>query len=83
MSTKYCDDLVNLMALQFALIELNLFLDTHPNCQDALCDFNEYAEKFDAAVCAYEKKNGPLFNFGLSESGYPWQWATNPWPWDI
>lgn len=80
---RYCEDMEQLMALQFALVELNLFLDTHPDSEQALMDFNELSEKFETAKKMFNKKYGPLLNFGHEKSKYPWQWVNNPWPWEM
>ena len=37
--------------------------------------------QFEQAVKAYEKKYGPLMNFGHSSSDCPFQWVDDPWPW--
>ena len=68
--------------LEFAGVELNLFLDNHPNDQKALMDFNTFSKELTACVKEYEMKYGPLMNFGFSPSAYPWQWVNEPWPWE-
>lgn len=65
----------------FALYELNLYLDTHPNCSKALGYFNKYNELRTTAYNEYIKKYGPLTakdNSSLSK----WQWIDQPWPWE-
>lgn len=83
MTTRYNEDLEKLMALQFALVELNLFLDTHPNDEQALKDYNKLAEQFEIAKKNYTEKYGPLVNFGYGKSKHPWQWINEPWPWEM
>lgn len=68
--------------LRFAAIDLNLFLDTHPECKSAVIDYNNITKDLKAVVSMYEKKYGPLTNFGGSESKYPWAWTEEPWPWE-
>ena len=75
--------LMNLMAEEFTAIELNLYLDTHPEDRKALNDFNETVERLNDLKAQYEKRYGPLLNFGFSSSEYPWQWIDEPWPWEI
>ena len=80
--TRYNKDFEELMALQFAIVELNLFLDTHPDDEQALRDYNRLVEQFEMAKKAYTEKYGPLVNFGYGKSKHPWQWVNEPWPWD-
>lgn len=66
----------------FACIELNLYLDNNPQDKNALRSYNMYRAKYMQAKNAYESKYGPLTNFGYVKSLYPWQWVSDPWPWD-
>lgn len=83
MNTRNNEELENLMALQFAIVELNLFLDTHPGDEQALNDYNRLEEQFDAVKKQYIEKHGPLVNFGFGKSRFPWQWINSPWPWEM
>lgn len=71
-----------IMEAEFVCIELRLFLDTHPDDQQARAEFikcsrqlRELKEKYDAEVA-------PLHGFGYSsiEAG-SWVYTT-PWPWE-
>ena len=42
---EYYQDLEEIQAIDFALVELTLYLDTHPNDQQAMQQFNEYAHQ--------------------------------------
>ncbi|MGE5396613.1 MAG: spore coat protein CotJB [Chitinophagales bacterium] len=75
--------LVQIMAEEFTAVELNLFLDTHPEDRKALSDFNETVKKLNQFKAQYEQKYGPLTNFGYVTSEYPWHWVDEPWPWEI
>ncbi|MBX6377203.1 MAG: spore coat protein CotJB [Clostridia bacterium] len=66
----------------FAAVELNLFLDTHPDEPQALDDYNEAVEQLMRLHREYERRYGPLTNHGGSPSRYPWQWIEEPWPWE-
>lgn len=68
--------------VEFACVELNLYLDTHPDNEQALCDFNNFTEELMNLKNMYETKYGPLTNFGGSPSRFPWQWIESPWPWE-
>ena len=66
-------------ALDFAIIELGLYLDTHPDDQRALCMHREYCKEVKDLKDKYQKVYGPLTIF------YPcnkWRWCEMPWPWE-
>lgn len=69
--------------LEFATIDLNLYLDNHPTNQKALMDYNTLTRDLINLKRMYEMKYGPLTNFGYAPSQYPWQWINDPWPWEI
>jgi len=75
--------LQRLAELEFAAIELNLFLDTHPESQEALRDYNRIVSELASVREAYEDKFGPTLNYGLSPSKNGWQWIDSPWPWQV
>lgn len=79
----YYEDLQALQAIDFSLVELTLYLDTHPNDLEALRQFNSAAKKSSELRDDFEKKYGPLRQFGHSYSAYPWQWSKVPWPWQV
>lgn len=68
--------------LKFAAVDLNLYLDTHPDCKPALTDYNNITSDLKAVIAVYEKKYAPLTNFGGAESKHPWSWVDEPWPWE-
>lgn len=68
--------------LEFTALDLNLYLDTHPDCHEALCDYNKVACQLDKSKSYYEAHFGPLSNFGESTSQYPFCWVTEPFPWE-
>jgi len=72
-----------IQALEFAALDLNLYLDTHPWDQRALADYNCLVGRAEEARGRYEMKYGPLVVFGFSPSGYPWRWIEEPWPWQV
>lgn len=75
--------LLEIQRLEFTAIELNLYLDTHPNDQQALSLYNSVVPQLKKCIEAYEQRFGPLCHFGMSTSQYPWQWINSPWPWDL
>lgn len=64
---------------KFAIIELALYLDTHPDDQKALCLHNEYANIAKDLTDKYQKVYGPLtINFPCNK----WRWLEEPCPWE-
>lgn len=69
--------------LEFAAVDLNLYLDNHPHNQQALADYNCITQNLMDMKKQYEMAYGPLTNFGYSQSKAPWGWVSEPWPWEI
>lgn len=68
-----------LKCLNFAIIELALYLNTHSDDQRALCLHREYCRQFKDLKDKYQRIYGPLSIY------YPcnkWRWLEEPWPWE-
>ena len=66
--------------LTFVQKELELYLDTHPNCKTALDYYYQTIEALKALAEEHEAKYGPLTSKGvMTEHG--WTWINEPWPW--
>lgn len=69
--------------LDFALHELNLYLDTHPTSLRAFELLKEYRHKRQDAINIYEKNYGKYI---LTADDAPietcWKWLKGPWPWE-
>ena len=72
----------SLKALDFAIIETGLFLNTHPNDAKALAYFNKLTEERAAAYEDYNKNCGPLTIFDTNTAS-SWDWVKTPWPWEM
>ncbi len=68
--------------LDFTLKELNLYLDTHPNCRRALAMFQKYRTLRETAMNDYIKNYGPITP-EQSENTQRWDWIDNPFPWEV
>ena len=71
----------NLQTLHFAIQELGLYLDTHPDDAEAVSLFNRYVEQYGDAMQQYEQQYGSLTQMGAALSG-TYDWLKDPWPWD-
>lgn len=65
---------------QFAVADMNLFLDTHPNDVSSLQKREEYLKELSPLVKEYETKFGPLTK--KQNGANSWSWVKDPWPWD-
>ena len=71
--------LSSIKSLNFAVIELGLYLNTHPDDERALCLHKEYCRQLKDIKDKYQKMYGPLSIY------YPcnkWRWLEEPWPWE-
>lgn len=65
----------------FVLIELALFLDTHPQDRRAMEYYNHYNRIKNQMEKEFSQKYFPL-NLRLAESGKEWRWGEAPLPWE-
>lgn len=70
-----------LQALCFALTELGLYLDTHPDDREAFALYQSYARLQKEGVTVYEKAYGPL-TAAAAAGDTSYGWLNDPWPWE-
>ena len=73
-------DWVNMVS--FAVQEANLYLDTHPEDQEALAYIQEYTRLRNQALGEYASMYGPLTVDAARGSQQMWEWVNGPWPWE-
>lgn len=73
--------LAELQALEFVLVELALYLDTHQNDQEAFELFRQYSALEKEARARYEAMHGPLTH-NAAAAGERYNWLQDPWPWN-
>lgn len=83
LSEQYYQMLLELQTVDFVLVELTLYLDTHPLDSQALQQFNQMSQKRQQLAHQFELEYGPLLQYGHSYSKHPWQWSEAPWPWQV
>ena len=66
----------------FAIVDCNLFLDSHPDCSVALEFFAENQRLYKQYVAEFEKNYGPL-TVCDADASRGWQWIQGPWPWEL
>ena len=66
--------------LDFAIVELHLYLDTHLDALDINEKLNEYEKQSAELRKVFEDNFGPITPRNNEENN--WEWVSNPWPWD-
>lgn len=65
--------------LDFAVEDIALYLNTHPDDRRALCLHNTYAKQLRDVKDKYQRVYGPLtIDFPCNK----WRWLETPWPWE-
>lgn len=70
-----------LMALDFVVKELNLYLDTHKDDAEAFAMLKTYIELLKKYRKEYVRKYGPLKVEDLEQFD-EFNWICDPWPWE-
>lgn len=73
--------LAELQALEFVVLELGTYLDTHKDDTEAFATYKQYVAMEKAAKTAYESKYGPITKSSAA-TGETYQWLNDPWPWN-
>jgi spore coat protein JB len=73
--------LKKIAAANFMVVELNLYLNTHPKDCEAVDKFNHFAKEAREYKKLYEKYYG-MITVPDSHSKCPWNWINEPWPWE-
>ena len=64
----------------FAMNDLNLYLDTNPRDTEVFNMFKKFADEYKSAIKEYSKKFGPLLIY--QDDGNMYDWLKSPWPWN-
>lgn len=70
-----------LQAARFAIVEINLYLDSHPICQEGLRYFREKRTELKKLTEEYEEKYGPI-TAAASPATERWDWVSTAFPWE-
>lgn len=65
----------------FAMDEARLFLDTHPDCMEALNYYQNMCAVRDKIVKEYTAQYGPISSYECFCND-SWKWVEYPWPWE-
>jgi len=67
--------------VSFMAYDMALYLDTHPDDQQALAFFQKYEQMRRQALASYAAQFGPLTLDSVNNEEH-WHWATQPQPWE-
>lgn len=67
-------------SVDFAIVEFNLYMDTHPDDSEVNEKLNAYKQKSAMLKKEYEQKYVPLTS--KTEEKNRWGWISDPWPWN-
>ena len=83
MSPNVCRQtlLRQIMEYVFALYDLALYLDTHPEDSDTLEMFHQLKNKSEESTSEYARLFGPLKFKQVNSDNY-WTWVSQDWPWE-
>ena len=79
-SMSKCQLMENIQVISFAIDDLRLFIDTHPNCDDAIECINELMSIRHKIVKLYTNKFGPIYSY-MVDTDKGWDWNDAPLPW--
>lgn len=69
--------------VSFAAYEALLYLDTHPDDQEAMEFFREHNRLREHALKEYARLYGPLtISTANDHESQCWEWMNQPWPWE-
>ena len=71
-------------AYDFAILEIELFLDTHPQNTKALTRREAFIKERNMLIKEYESKYGEfVVTTANVHSLKDWSWINGPWPWEF
>ena len=70
--------------VSFAVSDILLFLDTHPDCQEALAFYQKNVAIRKEALAEYARLYGPLtIDTADDTCSRSWEWVQQPFPWEV
>ena len=72
--------LSRIMERSFVQQELELYLDTHPDCRAALDYYERVCDELGTLMEQYQTAYGPIIAAG-GDNTDGWAWVKHSWPW--
>lgn len=73
--------LKKIQGYKFAVYDMLLFLDTHPDDKDAFKMYRDLVSALKKCMSEYEASYGPLNIISAAEFD-SFLWTKSPWPWE-
>lgn len=70
-----------IQAQSFVLVDVSLYLDSHPNCKNALDFYHKHKAIKEKLIKEYERNYGPFTAMGVEDTD-KWTWSTTAFPWE-
>lgn len=81
MRPKRMELMQRIQRYDFALYDLMLYLDTHPECREARALFTRYRKERADVVREYVQHFGPIKAL-QTDTDKRWSWGEGPYPWE-
>lgn len=82
MTREQCSLLHTINVLSFYVVDMGLFVDTHPDDEDAQDRLAHYAKLLGEAKKEYAQRFCPLSKEDANCYGTTWDWECQPLPWE-
>ena len=82
MSMEQKNLLHHIGVVDFVVVEMTLYLDTHPQDREALEYFNHYMCMKNQMMKDYAVKYGSLTLSAADSCSKEWKWTSQPMPWE-
>ncbi len=74
--------LYEISMIDFAIVEMNLYLDTHPCDTETIAYITQYNRVKSKMMQEYANRYWPLSVRSIMECENEWTWALTPLPWE-
>lgn len=81
MNNRRAEMMRKIMMYGFAIDDVILFLDTHPDDCEARAYFERMRDAYKDLKKEYAEQFGPLHLTDVDAEKY-WTWVEDPWPWE-
>ena len=71
---------MDITKVSFAMDDTRLYLDTHPNCMEALEYFKKPQMIRHQLIKEYTERFGPVYSYNIGDSD-SWHWNHGSFPW--
>ncbi|WP_100331443.1 spore coat protein CotJB [Bacillus xiapuensis] len=83
LTPEYYRELEEIQATDFVIVELALYLHTHPTDMAAIQQYNQFVKHSKTLKKQFEQTYGAMTSFGYSYSRCPFDYKEEPWPWQV